>query len=101
GNTSDINSRVQWAQTLYNSNVGEIKRLTQMQLDNQKAQEDKAVAENQARQLRDSAAQQVETKKAASLAAQNAKTKFNELVAANEQAEASAKQAVNQAISNR
>lgn len=101
GNTSDINSRVQWAQTLYNSNVGEIKRLSQMQLDNQKAQEDKAVAENQARQLRDSAAQQVETKKAASLAAQNAKTKVNELVAANEQAEASAKQAVNQAISNR
>ncbi len=101
GNTSDINSRVQWAQTLYNSNVGEINRLTRMQLENQKAQESRAVVENQARQLRDSAAEQVEAKRAASLAAQNAKAKVDEVVASNQAVEADAKKTVNEAIANR
>ena len=101
GNTSDINSRVQWAQTLYNSNVGEINRLTRMQLENQKAQESRAVVENQARQLRDSAAEQVEAKRAASLAAQNAKIKVDEVVASNQAVEADAKKSVNEAIANR
>lgn len=61
----------------------------------------RAVVENQARQLRDSAAEQVEAKRAASLAAQNAKAKVDEVVASNQAVEADAKKTVNEAIANR
>ncbi len=87
-----VNSRVQWASTLYNANSSELNRLSEMQLQLQNAQTQMATLENNARVIREAAAAQLSVTRSAEQAADNAAGQVSQLVAANEAAEAAAAQ---------
>lgn len=88
----DVNSRIQWASTLYNANSTEMNRLTQLQLKLQNAQTTMATLEDKARVAREAAAEHLLITQEAERAADEAAVKVADLVAANQNAEAQASQ---------
>ncbi len=93
-NAGDINSRVQWAATLYNANSAELNRLTELQLRLQNDQSSMAELEDKARVAREAAAEHLAVTQAAEQAASDAEAKVKYLVSENEAAETKAKQAL-------
>lgn len=101
GTTSNVNSRVQWAQTLYNANSSALNELTQAQLEYQQDQISKATVENDAKLAREAAQAQLEATQSAKQAAQDAESEVAQVVANNAQLEAQAQSTLDDAVAVR
>nr|WP_156874562.1 M23 family metallopeptidase [Vaginimicrobium propionicum] len=99
--TSNVNSRVQWAQTLYNANSSALNELTQAQLEYQRQQVTKATIENDAKLAREAAQSQLEATQNAKQAAQDAESEVAQVVANNAQLEAQAQSTLDDAVAIR